>query len=405
MDRPNDKPRPLTPRPRTATKRVRIIKKIRFTGGIWKFISLDRIGTRYVWDKQPGYYFLEWWEGKKRRRERAGDTPSQALESQRRKTNELIGEMAAGGRAFKPPEEGGTATPIETAIELFRAHVKIHSPAKPATLQRYGQVLDHFSRILGKKKYIEAITRTDIDDYKITRSRETIGEKRRHTSPTTINFEITVLRTLFYYLIRERGIPIENPCARFKPLRAEIERLKRRPPTYSQAELDKLLAACDDTERAIFAALLLTGMRKDELAHLAWDDVNVKRGTLRVTAKEGFAPKDYEEREIPLPPDLVEILGKLPRSSTWVFPSRNGNRFGRNDMLRRLKDVAVRVSVKDATLHKFRHTYATRLLEKGVDIVTVQHLLGHSDLETTRKYLSPDDTLKRAAASKLSLTG
>lgn len=409
MELPN-KEAPLSPLNgtlprRTASKRVRIIKKVRVTGGIWKFISLDKIGSRYVWDKHPGHYFLEWWEGRKRRRERAGDTPSQALEAQRRKRNELIGELAAGGRVFKPAEENGSTTPIEKAIELFQEHIKAHSPTKPATLQRYNQVLDHFERILGKKKYTEAITRSDIDDYKIARSRETVGNDRRPVSAATINFEITVLRTLFYYLIRERGIAMENPCARFKPLRAEKERLKRRPPTYSQQDLDKIFVQCDVTERAMFASLVLTGLRKDELTNLTWNDLDLKRATLRLTAKGDFAPKDYEEREIPIPKDLVEILKKLLQTSTWVFPSRNGKRLGRNDMLRRLKDVAERAGVMHATLHKFRHTYATRLLENGCDIVTVQHLLGHSDLDTTRKYLSPNEDLKRQAVSKLSLNG
>ena len=72
-------------------------------------------------------------------------------------------------------------------------------------------------------------------------------------------------------------------------------------------------------------------------------------------------------------------------------------------MLRRLKEVAEKAKVPDATLHKFRHTYATRLLENGCDIVTAQPLPGHSDLEPTRQYLNPDETLKRAAVSKLSL--
>lgn len=393
------------PAPRAATKRVRIIKKVRITGGIWKFISLDKIGSRYVWDKRPGYYFLEWWEGTRRRRERAGETPSQVLEAQRRKKNELIGEMAAGGQPFKPAEEDGAATPIADAIKLFADHIKIHSPAKPRTLERYSEVLTHFNRILGKKKYVEAITRSDIDDYKIARSRETVGKDRRPVSPATINFEVTVLRTFFYYLIRERGIPMENPCARSKPLRSQKERLKRRPPTYSQQDLDKILAECDDTERTMYASLYLTGLRKDELANLTWRDVDLKSATIRLTAKEDFAPKDYEEREIPIPQDLVRLLEKLPRTSTWVFPSRYGMRLGRNEMLRRLKEAAGRAGVNHATLHKFRHSYATRLLENGCDIVTVQHLLGHSDLKTTRKYLSPDTELKRKAVSRLTLAG
>lgn len=396
---------PVSPRfGRSPKKRVRLIKKIRVTGGVWKFVSLDRVGNRYVWEKQPGYYFLEWWEGGRRRRGVAGQTPSEALEAQRRKTNELIGEMAAGGKTITPVDEDGKVTSIKIALELFTAHTKAHSPSKPATLHRYQQVLEHFQRLLGHKKYIEAITRSDIDDYKILRSRETVGKKNRLVAASTINFEVTALRTLFYYLIRERGISMENPCARFKALRAEKERLKRKPPTYNKDELEKIFAECDETERAMFASLVLTGLRKDELRNLTWADLDLKRAALRITAKADFAPKDYEEREIPIPQDLVEILKKLPRSSTWVFPSKNDQRLGPNEMLRRLKKVCQRAGVDGATLHRFRHTYATRLLERGADIVTVQHLLGHSDLETTRRYLSPNDDLKRAAVARLSLS-
>lgn len=393
--------RAALPHPRLTKKRVRIMKKVRVAEGMWKFVSLDRIGSWYVWDKRPGHYFLEWWEGRKRRRENAGETPSQALEAQRRKANELIGEMLTGATHVKPEGNNGTATRITEAMELFAEHVKAHSPSKPATLQRYNQVLAHFERILGKKKYIEAITRSDMDDYKIVRSREVFGERK--VSPTTVNFEITILRALFYYLIRERGIAMDNPCARFKPLRSEKERLKGRPPVYKQTELDRIFAECNDTDRAIFATLVLTGLRKEELINLTWTDIDLEKARLRVTAHGDFAPKDYEEREIPMPPGLVEIFEKLSEGSSWVFPSRKGNRRGPNEMLRRLKRVAARAGVKHTTLHKFRHTYATRLLEDGCDIVTVQHLLGHSDLDTTRKYLSPDEELARKAVNRLTL--
>ena len=63
----------------------------------------------------------------------------------------------------------------------------------------------------------------------------------------------------------------------------------------------------------------------------------------------------------------------------------------------------MKAKVENATLHKFRHTYATRLLESGADIVTVQKLLGHSNIDTTRQYLNPDEDLKRQAVNRLSL--
>src|SRR5438046_5391894 len=117
-------------------KRIRIIKKIRVNAGVWKFISLKRIGNRYVWDKRDGYFFIEWWEGQRRKRELAGQTPSEATEAQRRKQNELIGELLTNGKEL-PKEHEGTATAIADAITIFSDHVRTHSPDKPKTLQRY----------------------------------------------------------------------------------------------------------------------------------------------------------------------------------------------------------------------------------------------------------------------------
>jgi len=391
-----------------AKKQVRIIKKVRDTDGVWRFVSLDRAGKRYVWDSRPGTYFLEWWEGRKRKREVAGQTPSEALGAQRRKGNELIGEMLTQGITkgkAQPAEEKGTATLITDATRMFIEHIKAHSPSKPKTPQRYQQVMNHFERILGNKKYMEAITRADIDDYKVKRSEESSSQHDRPITARTINFEVGTLRTLFYYLINDRGLPIANPCAKFKHLKDERKKAKSRPQPYTQEELNNLLAACDEKKKAIFATLALTGLRKRELYFLAWRDVDLKAETVRVSGdgKEGFSPKDYEERIIPIPPDLVAILEKLPRNGEWVFTNYKGGQI--THLLRRLKEIAEKAKVSAATLHKFRHTYATRLLEAGCDIVTLQHLMGHSDIETTRQYLNPHDDLKRKAVSRLSLNG
>jgi integrase/recombinase XerD len=383
-------------------KRVRIIKKVRQAPGAWHFVTLSRVGNRYVWDKRPGTYFIEWWEGRKRRRQTAGQTPSEAIEAQRRKQNELIGEMATH-RNLPALVEEGTATTIPDAMSMFLEHVRVQSPEKPKTVQRYRKVLEHFDRLLGNKRYAEAITRAEIDDYKIKRSGESSQQHPRQITPRTINFEVSVLRTFFYFLINERGIAMANPCARFKPLKDPKAKARRKPPTYTQEELDRLFAVCGDFDKAAFATLLLTGLREKELYYLTPADVDLKEATIQLTGegKEGFSPKDYEERIIPIPPDLVELLKELPRESKWAFPSTRGGQL--NHLLRRLKDIAKKAKVPDATLHKFRHTYATRLLESGADIVTVQRLLGHSDLDTTRQYLNPDEDLKRKAVNRLSL--
>ena len=387
-------------------KRVRIIKKIRQGPGLWSFISLDRIKGRHIWDKRPGYYFIEWWEGKKRKRQLIGHTPTEANDAQRGKANELIGELVTGnGRPLPQEANEQSATPIADAVRMFLDHVKVHSPDKPKTHQRYRKVLEHFERIVKRRKYVEAVTRADIDDYKAARSKEESQQpKARIIAPRTINFEISVLRTFFYFLANERGIPLTNPCARFKALKDLKTKANRKPPTYSPKELDRLFAKCDPYEKTIFATLLLTGLREEELYFLTWADVDVKNtstAAIRVTGKQGFSPKDYEERIIPIPKDLAEMLKKLPQNKEWLFPNKNGGRT--NHLLRRLKEIAAEAKVPNATLHKFRHTYATRLLESGCDIVTVQKLMGHSDIDTTRQYLNPDEALKRQAVMRLSL--
>ena len=389
-------------------KSVRIIKKIRDEDGQWRFVSMRHSGIRYVWDKRPGRYFVEWWEGKQRKRESAGITPSEAMEAQRRKRNELIGAfvLGTGTRELPKPEEA-QFTLLANAVTLFLDHVRVHSPDKPRTVQRYSAVLDHVKRILGRKLFVDAITRPDIDDYKAVRIAESSHQHPdRRITPRTVNFELSVIRTFFYFLISERNLPIVNPCAKFKALKDPQVKAKRRPPTYRQDELNRLFAVCNPFEKTIFATFLLTGFREEELCFLTWADVDLRdqeNATLRVSGqgKEGFSPKDYEERIIPIPQELAKLLEGLTHRGPWVFSTKTGNR--QTHLLRRLKQLAEEAKVAGATLHKFRHTYATRLLESGCDIVTVQKLMGHSDLDTTRQYLDPDEKLKRSAVSRLSL--
>jgi hypothetical protein len=87
-------------------KQVRIIKKIRTAPGVWRFISLSRTAGRYLWDQRPGYYFVEWWEGKKRRR----------------KANELIGErFTKTRRQVYPQLVGSVISATRTSIWQARS--------------------------------------------------------------------------------------------------------------------------------------------------------------------------------------------------------------------------------------------------------------------------------------------
>jgi hypothetical protein len=105
-----------------AKKQVRIIKKIREASGVWRFISLQRVGSRYVWDDRYGHYFLDWREGRKRNREYAGSTPSEATEAQRRKRNELLGALISHGKTCASPKRH-PACIFNNFIKLLAARI------------------------------------------------------------------------------------------------------------------------------------------------------------------------------------------------------------------------------------------------------------------------------------------
>ena len=126
-----------------------------------------------------------------------------------------------------------------------------------------------------------------------------------------------------------------------------------------------------------------------------WSDINLTAGTVRVSHKpdRGWTPKAYKEREIPIPTRLAKGLkawkAKSDKTCNLVFPTAGCR--PKLDFLDCLKAVAERAKLNpdDFWLHKFRATFATRCLWAGVDLRTVQQWLGHSDMESTMRYLKP----------------
>ena len=167
------------------------------------------------------------------------------------------------------------------------------------------------------------------------------------------------------------------------------------PETYEDEELDALFAACDAEERLWYEFFLMTGMREQEVMYTYWSDINFKASTVRVSHKpdRGWTPKAYKEREIPIPAKLVTSLkawkAKANKTCDLVFPTSGCN--VKMNFLDDLKAVAERAELnpEDFWLHKFRATFATRCLWAGVDLRTVQQWLGHSDMESTMRYLKP----------------
>jgi integrase/recombinase XerD len=166
------------------------------------------------------------------------------------------------------------------------------------------------------------------------------------------------------------------------------KRPKTLPTVLSREEVLQFFAGFPtDPDRMIVRTTYACGLRIGEVTRLRVADIDSCRGVLQV--RQGKGRKD---RQVPLSPQLlVELRAywRRYRPKEWLFPSSSpqGHR-SITALQRRVKRVVRALGWnKHVSLHTLRHSYATHLLEAGVDVVTLQHLLGHNDLQTTARYL------------------
>src|SRR5262249_13458024 len=118
---------------------------------------------------------------------------------------------------------------------------------------------------------------------------------------------------------------------------------------YRPDELKTLFAVAEPEEWILFQFFLCTGAREQEVMYATWDDIDFVDGLFTVKAKEDWTPKDYEEREIPLPDFLVAKLKArmLTTKGKLIFPNVvNGEQKPDGHMLRKLKYLAKRAGLR-----------------------------------------------------------
>jgi integrase/recombinase XerD len=353
---------------------VNVLKQV-LVDDRWKLVSIprDKHG-RQDWKALPeGRYFIEWHERGKRRRQAAGGTTAEALNAARRKKHELEGKEL-GVPGYEDREEI-KRVPLHLAVKRYLETVE--AMKKPNTLRKYRAVLERLVEYFPPHATSQSIAADDLNDFMVH-----LKKKHRHDNNTVIHNMVIVAQFL-----KKNG---RAGITRHIDLPEKITTL---PVEYTDTELNKFFGACSDEEHTLFLTFVLTGFREQEIVHLSWSDIHFSLNTIKVTAKPdlGFYAKRWEEREVPVPEQLIRRLKKHPHreNSRFVFPSPRGNR--EYHMLDKCKAIAKRAKVdtEKFDLKTFRSTYATRMLRAGFDPRTVQHWMGHKSLETTMRYLSP----------------
>ena len=258
----------------------------------------------------------------------------------------------------------------------------------PRTIETYVCVVAQFARHYGRSP--EVLGPEEVRSYQLHLI-------ERGVSWSTFNQTVCALRFLYGTTLR-------------RPEQVEMipfgKRPRKLPCVLSPEEVSALLdAAAPGRDRVMLQTTYACGLRLEELLHLQVSDIDSRRMVLQVCQGKG-----QKDRLVPLSLRLLEELRaywRCHRPRTWLFPNQaQDGPWPAGTIQRRFGRVVRRAGLtKPATMHTLRHSFATHLLEAGVDVLTVQKLLGHRQLSSTALYLHLRSDHFRQLPSLLDLLG
>jgi len=290
-------------------------------------------------------------------------------------------------------------------IDSFLIYMKTEKTASPLTIYGYKKEV---------KKFIDYIINyTDILDINLI-STSTVrqyfyfAKENRGLCQSSLSKIISTIKSFFNYL-EEEEIIIKNPTRKIRV----PKKIYRIPSVISKYEVDLIIRSVNFAplrcrknnvrDKLILSLLYYTGIRKSELLNLNWTDINLSKNTLIV--RNGKGGKD---RLIPLHKKVTELLDRylderLPLKTDALIIGEQGRRLCSKSFVYLLKIYLGLSGLKKKgySAHTFRHSFATHLIEAGVDIFKVQKLLGHESLDTTKIYINFNSSQMAKAVDRL----
>lgn len=271
----------------------------------------------------------------------------------------------------------------DKALE-FKTYLLIDKKYSNETIDSYmNDLYKYYQYIKQKNLNISNIKRKDIMGY-------TKYLRQKQLSTNSINHNISVLRTFYKFLVISNRFvtdPIEY---------LEVPRLRKTLPkvlSYDEVKslLDiDLLNKYSYRNKAMLELMYATGLRVSELVNLKLNDIDLEMDLLRTIGKGS------KERIIPIGDYAIyfvkiyinEYRSQLLKENTdYVFLNNHGKKLSRQSFYKLVKELAIKKNIKtEFSPHTLRHSFATHLLDRGADIVSIKEMLGHSSLSTTQIY-------------------
>jgi integrase/recombinase XerD len=263
------------------------------------------------------------------------------------------------------------------------------------TQESYSSYVADLARFHGRSP--DLITYEEVVDW----IHHLIGE--RHLAASSVNIAVNAVRFLY-------GTTLQRDV---EALMAAIPRMKRntrRAEAYARSEVEAILTApVWPRDRAFLMTVYAGGLRLSEATHVQTKDIDRPRMQLRIRYGKGG-----KERVLPLSQRLLQELedywraqrkGRPGHDSPWLFIGRDASlpmskKMGQVIYYRAVRKSGVR---RKGGIHVLRHSFATQLIESGVELTLVQRWLGHSSLLTTTRYLHVTSARLDTAQSPLDL--
>ena len=271
------------------------------------------------------------------------------------------------GRFFEKPEEQH-----RTLKELMDRYATEHA-ARRANHRRELTSIKNLKTFFGNPT-LDQITPKRIVAYK--NQRYTDGVK-----PATINRELATLQKAFTLARREWEWCNDNPVSRVSMERENNTRVR----WLTMEEERRLLAGATPWLQELVVFAIYTGMRMGEILALTWAGVDLFRRTVTV-----FRSKNGERRTIPINTTVLNLLkskcAARPGTIDIVFHSESQTPLDGSNIRRALTTALDIAKIHDLHFHDLRHTFATRMVQAGIDLYKVQRLLGHKSPIMTQRY-------------------
>jgi integrase/recombinase XerD len=284
---------------------------------------------------------------------------------------------------------------LAEAIASFLFHCQYEKNLSPRTLSAYDTDLQQFAAALSPDEA------ADVAQLGKAELRAYIQKLFKPYREKTVKRKVATLKAFFGYLERDETIAITP----FRKMEVKIREAKRLPRTLPLQDVERLLqhlyaqqsagpqagigAFVLLRDTAVVETIFATGARVSEVCHLRLEDVDVAEGWVRILGKGA------RERVVQICNEGVVAALEAYRAArevvaprdTFFFLNGHGRRLSEQSVRALLRSHASRAGVDGPVRpHLLRHSVATLLLEEGVDIRHIQHLLGHSSIATTQIY-------------------